>query len=252
MTDLRWLMDMERRLKPDGGTLWWVTLRGEIARLVRDLERPVILDAGCGNVSQVAADLGGRPGLRVGVDIDREAARNPDIDRFITASVERLPVRSGSVDLVISSYVIEHLPDPGSAFREIGRVLKPGGTAIVWTSNLLNYAILVAAITPSRFHNWVRRLAFPHQGKDNPPTYYRANTRPALLRALREAGLEPDGGVRFGAGAYHYWRFSKPLFVAAALASRFVSLRPLARFKNVLIVRCTKPARPGAPPPPLP
>jgi len=33
----------------------------------------------------------------------------------------------GSFDLVISQDVLEHLPDPVSAFREISRTLKPGG-----------------------------------------------------------------------------------------------------------------------------
>ncbi len=38
-----------------------------------------------------------------------------------------LPVKSGSVDLFISSSVIEHLPNPEKAVSELFRTLKPGG-----------------------------------------------------------------------------------------------------------------------------
>jgi SAM-dependent methyltransferase len=38
-----------------------------------------------------------------------------------------LPVRSGSVDFVLSQAVLEHVPDPQRAVDEIRRILKPGG-----------------------------------------------------------------------------------------------------------------------------
>ncbi|MBM3661608.1 MAG: methyltransferase domain-containing protein [Actinobacteria bacterium] len=39
----------------------------------------------------------------------------------------RLPFRSGSLDLVLSQAVLEHVPDPQQAVDEMRRVLKPGG-----------------------------------------------------------------------------------------------------------------------------
>ncbi len=108
------------------------------------------------------------------------------------------------------------------------------------TASTAESGVEAPAVTPTRFHNWVRRLAFSGNGKDNCPTRYRANTAGALARALRGAGLELEGDVRFAAGAYHYWRFSKPLFYAAALASRIATHTPLCRFKSILVVRCVK------------
>jgi len=52
--------------------------------------------------------------------------------------IHDLPFRSESFELVLMLEVIEHLPDIPHTLREIARVLKPGGTAIVTTPNRLN------------------------------------------------------------------------------------------------------------------
>ncbi len=42
-----------------------------------------------------------------------------------------LPVAEGSVNLVLCTQVIEHIPEPGRVLQEIFRVLRPGGTLIL-------------------------------------------------------------------------------------------------------------------------
>jgi SAM-dependent methyltransferase len=49
-----------------------------------------------------------------------------------------LPYPSESFDLVTSTEVIEHLENPRRFFREVARVLKPGGQIILSTPNVLN------------------------------------------------------------------------------------------------------------------
>lgn len=51
-----------------------------------------------------------------------------------------LPFRDAEFELVLMLEVIEHLPDIPHALREVARVLKPGGTAILTTPNRLNAA----------------------------------------------------------------------------------------------------------------
>ena len=46
---------------------------------------------------------------------------------FARDLIEDLPVESGTVDYVISNCVINLSPDKPAVFREIARVLKPGG-----------------------------------------------------------------------------------------------------------------------------
>jgi len=44
--------------------------------------------------------------------------------------VTKLSFRSGSLDMIISNDVFEHLPDPSKAFAECARVLRPGGVML--------------------------------------------------------------------------------------------------------------------------
>lgn len=54
----------------------------------------------------------------------------PGVD--VHGDMERLPLRSSSIDLVISSHVLEHVNNDRSAMREICRVLDPAtGSALI-------------------------------------------------------------------------------------------------------------------------
>ncbi|HEX6329289.1 MAG TPA: methyltransferase domain-containing protein [Jiangellaceae bacterium] len=48
-----------------------------------------------------------------------------------TADAERLPYEDGTFDIVVGHAVIHHLPDVEQAFREMLRVLKPGGRVVI-------------------------------------------------------------------------------------------------------------------------
>ncbi|MDR7253578.1 SAM-dependent methyltransferase [Nocardioides sp. BE266] len=52
-----------------------------------------------------------------------------DVDAL--ASLTELPLRDGSVDLLVCYHVLEHIPDDGAAMREIARVLSPRGIALL-------------------------------------------------------------------------------------------------------------------------
>jgi 2-polyprenyl-3-methyl-5-hydroxy-6-metoxy-1,4-benzoquinol methylase len=53
-----------------------------------------------------------------------------------TASAQELPFADASFSVVIIKHIVEHLPDPAKAIREIGRVTAPGGILILATPNL--------------------------------------------------------------------------------------------------------------------
>nr|WP_275585467.1 class I SAM-dependent methyltransferase [Blastococcus saxobsidens] len=62
-----------------------------------------------------------------------EAGEAPAMARFevVRGDLLHLPFPDASVDRVMASEVLEHIPDDATAMREIFRVLKPGGRAVV-------------------------------------------------------------------------------------------------------------------------
>lgn len=120
-----------------------------------------VLDLGCGAGNSVDAFRGHDASIDwVGVDIadSQEArARRRDDATFVTYDGIRVPFPDGSFDLVYSSQVLEHVPDPQAHLREIARVLRPGGRLIGSTSQLEPYhSMSYWNITPFGFAELVR------------------------------------------------------------------------------------------------
>ena len=121
-----------------------------------------ILGVGCGNptaladlkVGETVLDLGsgagidvflaakkvGEGGRVIGVDMTEDmVARGRQLARehgfgnveFRQGDIEHLPVDSATVDVIISNCVINLTPDKLASFKEIHRVLKPGGRILI-------------------------------------------------------------------------------------------------------------------------
>lgn len=54
---------------------------------------------------------------------------DPHVDERV--DISRMPYRDGTFDVILCSHVLEHVPDDRLAMREIRRVLRPGGWAIL-------------------------------------------------------------------------------------------------------------------------
>jgi arsenite methyltransferase len=95
----------------------------------------VALDVGSGpgNVTASLARAAGPEGLALGVDISeamlQRAVRNEAGSQvgFVKADAQRLPFRDETVDVAVSTAVLQLVPDPAAAIKQIARVLRPGG-----------------------------------------------------------------------------------------------------------------------------
>lgn len=101
-------------------------------------EGEVVVDLGCGGGMDVflAARKVGPSGRVIGIDMTAEMLSRARAGQqklgltnveFHQSTIDRLPLPDNSVDCVISNCVINLVPDKLAVFREIRRVLKPGG-----------------------------------------------------------------------------------------------------------------------------
>jgi ubiquinone/menaquinone biosynthesis C-methylase UbiE len=86
--------------------------------------------------------------------------------RYITGDMTRMPFADETFDCVTCGWVIEHLPDPRPGLREIGRVLRPGASALILATEDTVSGAFVSRTWKCRTYN-----------------------RPELQRACQEVGL---------------------------------------------------------------
>ncbi len=134
------------------------------------------------------------------LDYSREALRAAKVNYsqaavggwFVIGEGSRLPAPDGSFDVVLSTGLLEHFPDPSPIVREMVRVLKPGG-------------LFYSDIVPRKFSlfrslDWIGRFKRSlMSGDESPDTFYeRAFTTKEILDLLTESGL--SGAQVFPAG----------------------------------------------------
>jgi SAM-dependent methyltransferase len=175
---MRTIQQLDQRYYSD-----YVDEHARFDRTVRRYLRPdaVVLDAGAGRGRQYPYDYRELVTRVVGVDATDDVMQNRNVDEAIVADLVSLPFEDGAFDLVFSKYVLEHLTDPGAAFRELRRVSKVGGHLVFHAPNRFHYYSIAAKLTPHRFHVWFNEKRGQVE-EDTFETVYRANDRFALRR----------------------------------------------------------------------
>ncbi len=218
----------------------------------------VWLEIGCGkhicSDDQLNRELPRRARLIVGVDYDPHLAKHSSVRDLVRCDAANLPFRSGVFTLVTASMVLEHLEKPDAVFNEVARVSRPSGTFVVFTPNRFNYAMLVAASTPYRFHVFYKRLAYflarrewQDFSEDLFPTWYRANSVGSLRRLLSAAGFGEQRRERLSFAPS--FGFIAPLYALSLLFERLINRMRLDVLKADILgvfVRTEEGTRSGA------
>jgi SAM-dependent methyltransferase len=187
------------------GTHWWFAGRRriissfveEICREM-DVDRPRILDVGCGTGANL--ELLGRFGEAEGVDVSEDAlafCRARGLQNVRHGAAEKLPYKDGTFDLVTALDVVEHLDDDVAGLREMRRVLRKNGRALLF----------------------VPAFMFLWGVQDDVSNHRRRYTLSGLRRVVREAGFEVERAT------YANISFFAPI-LAGRILMRATGLRP--------------------------
>jgi SAM-dependent methyltransferase len=132
-----------------------------------------VLEIGCGlgtdgaQFAQAGADYTGVDLTNAAVDLAQKRFELFDLQgTFQTADAEKLDFADNSFDLVYSHGVLHHTPDTAGAIREVHRVLKPGGRAIVmlYHRDSYNYRVNISLFRRAGVHllRWQGGIKFVH------------------------------------------------------------------------------------------
>ncbi|MGD1860414.1 MAG: class I SAM-dependent methyltransferase [Leptolyngbyaceae cyanobacterium] len=126
-----------------------------------------------------------------------ELAKNPQLNHYFVQNLnenDRLPLEDQSFDAVLNTVSVQYLQYPEAVFKEIYRVLKPGGIAIISFSNRMFYQKAIAAwrdgSEAQRVH-LVKQYFQSVPGFGTPEIISRPATVPIMMQMLGLGGGDP-------------------------------------------------------------
>jgi 2-polyprenyl-3-methyl-5-hydroxy-6-metoxy-1,4-benzoquinol methylase len=133
---------------------------GKVLPVIKQYSSCNLLDIGCGWDYRLLKTV--RPFIKTGVGIDFKVEKYEDnkIRTIPMIMTDHLPFEAESFDIVTMLAVLEHLSDPLSMTREIGRILKKGGKLVLTVPSkiakpvlqFLAYRIGIVSETEMRDH----------------------------------------------------------------------------------------------------
>lgn len=207
------------------------------------------LDVGCGYQLlppwrfAAEAKLVASVPVLIGVDAARDAlGKHRTLRKVICADIDALPFEDDTFDLVTANMVVEHLGAPARQFREIARVLRPGGVFLFHTPNSRSYTAQMARLLPDWAKVKLARILDGRVASDVRPAFHRANTLQAIRQAAGHAGLEVKQ-VRPTASSPVFGLVPPLALLELLLIRQLMRTEALREFQQTLICVLSKPPR---------
>jgi SAM-dependent methyltransferase len=116
---------VSERLQPTRASVQYAVRKPLLEWLRARHVRGSVLDVGCGDRPYDALFTGADK--LIGFDVPS----NPRAD--VHGTIDAIPVDDASFDAALCLQVLEHVPDPAAAIRELRRVVRPGGRVLLTT-----------------------------------------------------------------------------------------------------------------------
>lgn len=187
----------------------------------------ILLDAGCGRTAPILKKFEGKCKRLIGVDL--EAPDNIDGIEYIQGNIAAINLPDSSVDVVISRAVLEHVKEPLSVFKEINRILKPGGKFIFLVPNLFDYVSLISMVVPNKFHKIMVSKMEGRNIDDVFPAYYKANTYSSIHKLCQQSSFNITYFKYLGQYSSMFM-FNAFLFLLATAYEKLISKFHVFRF----------------------
>lgn len=217
---------------------YWSTLNETLS------EPMLVLDAGAGEKSMLQL-FRERPIVTVGLDLSLDdLKKNSRLTHRVCADAQELPFRQGCFDLIVSQWLLEHLPSPRLLLSETYRVLRNRGHLILVSNSLYCPLMFFNASMPALVREKIKKALLPKEvEEDTFPTYYRANTKALLDHVRREAGYIEESFVY--ANDLSFFIFNKLLFAIFLLWDRMTEARSLRPLRMHFVALFNKKANPS-------
>ncbi|MCX6907912.1 MAG: class I SAM-dependent methyltransferase [Verrucomicrobia bacterium] len=192
-------------------------------------QNAVVLDAGCGqSLLPTYLPIRRRAFAYWGCDPDPQARQNPSLDYFVAGELDGAKFGDQKFDLVMSSYVLEHLSDPLPFFCSARSVLRPGGTFAFLTCNR-KHPFCQAVRLVERLH--LKSMLRTTYGEASEscwhinayPAFYRANTMRQIFGLAEKAGFS-SGKLFFVPGGWDGY-FTKGLRFLPKTYDRYLAAK---------------------------
>lgn len=200
----------------------------------KNKRKPVLLDIGCGH-STVLEDHYKKCEKVIGVDLDIEGLeKNELVDEKYFTAAELVPLKSGSVDIIVSAWVLEHIEFPEKLVDKCNDLLTKNGKFIFITPNKWSpYAVVTRAV-PNKLHGAIVKFFYKRDESDTFHTFFKMNTKSALDRLFTKDGNFALKMLKYNDDELYagFWQITKPV---AKLWQKVVMTKPFAKIRAHII-----------------
>ena len=152
--------------------------------------KPTVLDFGCGRGNFVVDEIGDVFAEKVGLDASLDATTgNTSMNRIVIGNDNTLAFPDHTFDIVLSLWVFEHVEHPNRVFKEISRVLKPGGFFAFVTPNRKSLLIALRRVLSKNIADRILKRLYGREEEDVFDVFYRANTTQDIQRLAADTGF---------------------------------------------------------------